>query len=45
MAEDAPAPAEEGKGDMLVVNREGKGSLLVPSQPLKLGQADTDPAQ
>ena len=35
----------DGKGDMLVVNREGKGSLLVPSKPLKLGQADPNPAQ
>ena len=39
----AQTPAEEGKGDMLVVNREGKGSLLSPSalKPMKLGQADT----
>jgi hypothetical protein len=43
----APAPQEaaSGKGDMLVVNREGKGSLLVSATPLKVGQADTDPAQ
>ena len=46
VAEMTQAPAEEGKGDMLVVNREGKGSLLSPYKPsLKLGQADADPAQ
>lgn len=28
VAEMAPVPSSEGKGDMLVVNREGKGSLL-----------------
>jgi uncharacterized protein YcbK (DUF882 family) len=40
------SPSEEGKGDMLVVNREGKGSLLSPFKPaVKLGQADTDPNQ
>lgn len=37
VAQVAQAPAS-GKGDMLIVNREGKGSLLVP--PVKLGQAD-----
>ncbi len=41
----APQETADGKGDMLVVNREGKGSLLVPAKPLKLGQADTNPAQ
>lgn len=43
VAQMAPVPQEtaDGKGDMLVVNREGKGSLLVAPQPLKLGQADT----
>jgi uncharacterized protein YcbK (DUF882 family) len=36
-----PQEAASGKGDMLVVNREGKGSLLSPLKPtLKLGQAD-----
>ena len=47
VAQMAPAPQEaaSGKGDMLVVNREGKGSLLVSATPLKLGQADTAPAQ
>jgi uncharacterized protein YcbK (DUF882 family) len=46
VAEMTQSPAEEGKGDMLVVNREGKGSLLSPFKPaLKLGQADTAPAQ
>ena len=40
------SPSEDGKGDMLVVNREGKGSLLSPFKPaMKLGQADTDPNQ
>ncbi|MFN4144038.1 DUF882 domain-containing protein [Aestuariivirga sp.] len=42
VAQMAPAPAA-GKGDMLVVNREGKGSLL--STPtlmrMRLGQVDT----
>ncbi len=38
--------SEDGKGDMLVVNREGKGSLLSPFKPaVKLGQADTEPNQ
>ncbi len=37
VAQMTQAPAS-GKGDMLVVNREGKGSLLVP--PVQLGQAD-----
>lgn len=37
VAQMAQAPAS-GRGDMLVVNREGKGSLLTP--PVKLGQAD-----
>lgn len=40
VAEMTQAPAEDGKGDMLVVNREGKGSLLVSATTLKLGQAD-----
>lgn len=39
VAQMTQAPSEDGKGDMLVVNREGKGSLLVPPTPLKLGQA------
>lgn len=41
VAQVAQAPAE-GKGDMLVVNREGKGSLLsAPSlKKLRLGMAD-----
>ena len=41
VAEMAPTSAS-GKGDILVVNREGKGSLLDPAalKPLKLGQAD-----
>lgn len=41
VASAAQAPAS-GKGDMLIVNREGKGSLLSPStlKPMKLGQAD-----
>ncbi|WP_161957103.1 DUF882 domain-containing protein [Aestuariivirga litoralis] len=37
IAEMTQSPASEGKGDMLVVNREGKGSLL--TAPVKLGQA------
>ena len=37
VAQVAQAPAS-GKGDMLIVNREGKGSLLVP--PVKVGQAE-----
>ena len=42
VAQMSQAPAEEGKGDMLVVNREGKGSLPSPLNPaLKLGQAET----
>ena len=41
VAELTQSPSEDGKGDMLVVNREGKGSLLVvPAKPQKLGQAD-----
>jgi uncharacterized protein YcbK (DUF882 family) len=41
VAEMTQSPAEDGKGDMLVVNREGKGSLLVvPDKSMKLGQAD-----
>jgi len=44
VAQMTQSPATEGKGDMLVVNREGKGSLLT-APSLKLGQADTDPAQ
>ena len=43
VAEMAQAPAESGKGDLLVVNREGKGSLLMPvpgiQKKLKLGMA------
>ena len=39
----APQASAEGKGDMLVVNREGKGSLLSPDalKPTQVGQAET----
>ncbi len=37
----APQASAEGKGDMLVVNREGKGSLLSPRK-LKLGLLNDD---